>query len=99
MNTNMLLLYGLFGVMPTVLAIAVAVSSVMVAYRTRHIMHFAVSAIVIGGVAWSLMVLYSIIVMGAWPSYLPYLVIGILLVVVVAQILIYRSRRDNETAA
>ena len=83
------------GILPTVLAIAAVVSSVMVACRARHILHFVISAVVLAGVAWSLLILYRIFVLGAWPTYLPHFVIGILLFVVVAQIFLYRSRRHD----
>ena len=85
----------LFGVLPTVLAIAAVVSSLMVACRSRRFGHWIISAIVLAGVAWSLLILYRIFVLGAWPTYLPHYVIGILVVVVITQICWHRNRRHH----
>lgn len=85
----------LFGVLPTVFAVASVTASVMVSCRARSILHFVISAVVLAGVAWSLLILYRIFVRGAWPTYLPHFVIGILLVVVVVQILLHRYRRRD----
>jgi hypothetical protein len=84
MNAGVLIL---FVIMPTVLSIAAVVSSLIVSCRARHALHFLISALVVAGVAWSLVILYRIFVQGAWPSYLPYFVIGFLVAVVIAQIL------------
>ena len=81
-----------FGILPTVLAIAAVVSSLIVSYKARRVAHFLISALVVAGAAWSLVILYRIFERGAWPTYLPYLIIGILLVIAIAQIVLFRGR-------
>jgi hypothetical protein len=81
----------LWVVLPTVIALCAAVASLFVAFRTCHAFQFALSALVMAGVAWSLLTLYSIFLLSAWPTYLPHLVIGVVSVIAVAQPFVQRK--------
>ncbi len=70
-------------ILPTMLAVAAMIGSVSMAYRARHILHIAASVIVLAGASWSLWGLYRMFMFRGWPTYLPHIVIGIVLVIVV----------------
>jgi hypothetical protein len=54
-----------------------------------------VSILVIAGVAWSLLILYRIFVLGAWPTYLPHVAIGGVVIIVITQTLLFRRTRHE----
>lgn len=91
----------LWGILPTIVALGAVIVSVFVARRARRfsrarrISHFAASAVVIAAVAWSLLILYRTFVLGAWPTFLPHLAIGVVLLVVIVQTLSFRSKRHD----
>ena len=80
-----------FGLLPTIIALGAVVLSLYVAFKARRIYQYAASGFVVAAVAWSLLVLYAMFVGHAWPTYLPYLVIGGAAVMVVAQTLVLRT--------
>lgn len=45
--------------------------------RSQRRTHYIVSTIVIALTAWSLVILYRIFILGAWPTFLPHIVIGL----------------------
>ena len=85
----------LWGLLPTIVALCALIVSLFVTFRARRVFHFAASAVVIATVVWSLLILYRIFVLGAWPSYLPHLAIGVVLIFVIAQTLLFRSKRHD----
>ncbi len=87
----------LWGLLPTVLAVCAVFSSLFVTFRARRPFHVLASILVIGGVAWSLMILYRIFVLGAWPTYLPHVAIGAGLIVVVIQAFLVRKTKQAAT--
>ncbi|HEU5071662.1 MAG TPA: hypothetical protein VFV96_14755 [Verrucomicrobiae bacterium] len=85
----------LWGILPTMVALCAVIVSLFVACRARRVLHFVASAVVIGAVAWSLLILYRIFILGAWPTYLPHLAIGVALFIVMAQTFLFRSKRHD----
>ena len=85
----------LWGILPTIVALCAVIVSLLVAFRARRILQFATSGIVIAAVAWSLLILYRILVLDAWPTYLPHLAIGVVLIIVIAQTIVFRNRRPD----
>jgi hypothetical protein len=85
----------LWGLLPTVLAVCSVFVSLFVAFRTRRLFHFLVSILVIAGVAWSLLILSRIFVLGAWPTYLPHVAIGGVVIIVITQTLLFRRTRHE----
>jgi hypothetical protein len=83
----------LFGALPTVVAVAAAVVSWLVSRRARSGIHWCASALVFVAAAWSLLLLYRMFVLGAWPTYLPHVVIGLAAVVVIVQTFLLRRSR------
>ena len=83
----------LFGALPTVIAVMAVVVSWLVSRRARSAVHWCVSVLVFFAAGWSLLILYRIFVQGAWPTYLPHIVIGIAAVMVITQIFLLRRRR------
>lgn len=86
----------LWGFLPAVISLCAVAVSWIIAFKARCVSHFAASVVVVTIVAWSLMMLYTIFVRGAWPTYLPHLAIGLVLAIVAAQILLFKSRRQAE---
>jgi hypothetical protein len=89
MSTELLL----FGVLPTVVAVGAVVVSWLVSRRARSFAHWCASVLVFLTVAWSLLILYRIFLLGAWPIYLPYFVIGLTVLIVIIQALLLRRSR------
>ena len=85
----------LWGFLPTVVALCAGMVSLFVAFRARRVFHFIASAVVIATVAWSLLSLYWIFALGAWPTYLPHGAIGVVVVIVVAQTFLFGSKRHD----
>lgn len=82
----------LWGFLPTAIAICAVVVSVFVAFRTHRVFHFAASGVVVATVVWSVLILYRIFVLGAWPTYLLHVAIGVVLIIVIAQTVLFRSK-------
>jgi hypothetical protein len=83
----------LFTALPIVLAVAAIIASWMISRRARSVAQWCVSAAVFAAIAWSLVILYRIFVLGAWPTYLPHIIIGVTLVIVIAQTFCFRRSR------
>jgi hypothetical protein len=85
----------LWGILPAIVALCAVFVSLLVAFRARRILHFAVSGIVIAAVTWSLLILYRIFALDAWPTYWPHVTIGVVLITVIAQTIRFRNRRHD----
>ena len=83
----------LFGALPAVIGIAAVTVSWLISRRAHSAAHWGASVLVFFAAAWSLLILYRIFVLGAWPTYLPHVVIGLAVVVVVLQTLLLRRSR------
>jgi len=83
----------LFAALPTVLSVAAIVTSSMISRRARSGAQWFTTSLVFLANGCSLLVLYWIFGLGAWPTYLPHIVIGITLGVVTAQALFLRRSR------
>jgi len=81
-----------WGLLPAVAALCAAVISVSLAFRARGIFQCAASVVVISGTAWSLLILYRIFLLNRLPIYLPHFVIGLVLVIVVVQLLLFKKK-------
>ncbi len=84
-----------WGIIPTVVAVATVFGSLFMSWKERRITHFITSAIVLIGVVWSLAVLYRIFLLGAWPTFLPHVIIGVALIAFAAQAILLRSRKRD----
>lgn len=74
-----------WGIIPAVLAslaITVSICCVIRRLAASQILFFIP---IVAGMGWSLLMLYEIFVGGAWPTYVPHIVIGLLLPVVIGQ--------------
>jgi hypothetical protein len=60
-----------WGFLPALLAIVIARETFLLARKARSVAHCALSGLVLIGVIWSLLLLYRIHILGAWPAYLP----------------------------
>ena len=80
----------LFGALPTVVAVIAVIASWLVSRRAHSAAHWGASALVLVAAAWSILILYRIFFLGAWPTYLPHVVIGLVVVVVFVQLFLLR---------
>ena len=85
----------LWGILPTVVAVATVFGSLFMSWKDRRITHFVTSTVILIGVVWSLVNLYRIFVLGAWPTFLPHVIIGVALIVLAAQVILLRSRKHD----
>jgi len=79
-----------WGLLPAVVALCAIAISVSLAFRARRILQFAASVVVTAGAAWSLLILYRIFILNRLPIYLPHFVIGLVSIIVVVQVLLFR---------
>ena len=86
MDYNPLLLLG---ILPALLGIGAMAESMLVFRKAENGLHFFITCLIFLAAVWSLMGLFSIFVLGGWPSYLPHIVIGILVVVAQVQLCLY----------
>jgi hypothetical protein len=84
-----------FGLLPTVVAVSCIIGSVFVTIRARGFFHFVASTVVIASAGWSLLILYRIFFGGAWPTYLPHIVIGVALVITLGQVVARESQQER----
>lgn len=84
--------YTAVALLPAMISLGAVVLSWVILLKARRAFHVAASGVVTAGVAWSLMLLYRIFVQGAWPTYEPHLVIGVVVAIVIAQTLWFRRR-------
>ena len=85
----------LWGLLPTIIAICAGLISLFAAFKSQRISQIVASAVVVPSFAWTLLMLYRMFVLSAWPSYLPHLLIFVALVIVTAQVIMFwRNRND-----
>lgn len=84
-----------WAVAPSLLILFGLVLSLVLAFRIRRLSQFLffVPALFLGAAA--LFLLYQMWVLGAWPTFVPYILTGIMSLVVCAQILWYLIRRKG----
>jgi hypothetical protein len=68
-----------WSVVPAFIAIIMAIKTVLLARKVRSVTHSVLSVIVLACVIWSLVTLYRIYILGAWPAHLPFFHPGIAL--------------------
>ena len=83
----------LWGIFPALVGLAAVALSLGIAFRRRHALHIFAAATVLIAVLWSFIVLYRIFILGAWPTYLPHIVIGTAFVIAAIQTLLFRPKR------
>ncbi len=83
----------LFGALPSVVAVGAVVVSWLVARRAHSIGQWCASALVFIAAAWSLVLVYRIVALGAWPTPHPYIAIGLATVIVIVQAWLLRRSR------
>ena len=84
-----------FGLLPTVFAVSCISGSVFITIRARGSLHFIASTVVIVCAGWSLLILYRIFVAGAWPTFLPHVVIGAALIITLGQVVAWEIQRER----
>ncbi len=82
------------GLLPTIIALIAVIVSLVISFKIRRASHFLLSCMVGVGVAWSLMILYRIFILGAWPTCLPHLVIGVVFIIVILQSILYGRQKS-----
>ena len=85
------------GITPAVFAVLGIIISVYSVIRNLSIAQFLFAIPVILGMAFSLWVLYNIFILGAWPTYMPHIMIACLLPVVIGQVLVAHRRVPNQS--
>jgi len=83
----------LYGALPAIVAAAAAVGSWLVSRRAHSAAHWGASGFVFAATAWSLRMLHRIFFLNAWPTYLPHIVIGLTVAVVLVQVVSLRRGR------
>jgi uncharacterized membrane protein YoaK (UPF0700 family) len=86
------LLWGLF---PALLAVASVIASALMAVKARRVFHSAFSVIVVVLDALALWMLFAIFVLGGWPTFLPHVFIGVTVLIVLAQTILFWRRRHD----
>ena len=82
-----------WGIFPSLVGLVAVVLSLSVAFRRPPKYHLFGTATVVIAVLWSLIVLYRIFILGAWPTYLPHVVIATAFAIAGIQTLIFRRKR------
>jgi hypothetical protein len=75
----------LWGIIPAALAAVAITISLYCMIRRASISQVLFLIPIVAGMGWSLLMLYSIFISGAWPTYIPHIIIGLLLPVVIGQ--------------
>ncbi len=83
----------LWGLLATLIAVATVIGSFLITLRARGVAHFVTSPTVLVLVGWSLWVLYRIVVLHVWASFLPHIAIVIAVGVTLVQGLLFRRYR------
>ena len=85
----------LWGLLPALVAVASWLGSFLIAVRARSLGQWIATTLVFAGVVWSLLCLHKIFVVGAWPTFLPHIVIAVAVFIVATQALLIRRRRQD----
>jgi hypothetical protein len=87
----------LWGFFPAIVAVASVIASALITVKARRASHtvFCVSVVVLDALA--LWILFGIFVLGGWPTFLPHIFIGITVLVVLAQTILFWRRRHDVT--
>ena len=83
----------LFGILPILLAVGLMIASIRMALRTRRITEILWTAVLVLLTSFSLVMLYRMVVLEAWPTFLPHITLGFCLVLVVGQYLLFHRNR------
>ena len=75
----------LWGTVPTLFALAATLVSFYASAKIRTATHFFATGVVILSVWWSLVILYRIFILGAWPTFLPHFAIASASLIAMAQ--------------
>jgi hypothetical protein len=81
----------LWGLIPAVAAAFTIIVSLCAAVSVRRRIQYFLSTIVIAIAAWSLLLLYRIFILGAWPTFLPHIAIAICVVTSFVQVAFARG--------
>ena len=71
-------------IFPMLIGAALATASIACAWSVRSISHCVVTSIVVAGIVWSEVNLFAMS-RGAWPTFLPHVVLGISFFAVIVQ--------------
>jgi hypothetical protein len=85
----------LFGFAPALVAIVATGISLVIAWKRRGIIQYLLSLIVLLATTFSFLLLYSIFVRGAWPTFIPHVAIVASLGVIFVQLLLSGSRKHD----
>lgn len=80
-----------YGFIPFVLALAILGVSVRIAWKTKSLGHTILSIPIVVGSGLVAYVLFETLVRNGWPSYVPHIILGVCLLLVIAQMLLYRE--------
>lgn len=80
----------LWCIIPVAVGLLTIVGSVWLSFRSRRLLDWSFSIAILPTVAYSLLLLHSIFVRAAWPTFIPQVAIGIAALLLVIQISIFR---------
>ena len=80
-----------FGLLPAFVGVSIVISSVLLAVRGRNIFQALCALIISIAVSLSFLWLYRMFFTVAWPTYLPYFVIGLSILLLISQVGFFRA--------
>jgi len=83
----------LYGILPSLMALCLVVASIRTALRYRRLGQMLLTITLVLLCCYALVMLYRISVLDAWPTFIPHVIIGFCLVLLLGQRLLFHRER------